>query len=177
MRHVYVNRAAALLATLLVVVAVLFAWARSEGLSLVLLVDQRLLEREAEAPTEGTADDEDWAARGEQVWSEHCSACHARLPHVSELASREGGRSYLIDLVLFGFEGEATIDGERRSFEHPAFDDLADEDLAAVLDHALVAWDEDDASDDVDRYRPEELDEARDRDLAPSEVAERRPDG
>jgi mono/diheme cytochrome c family protein len=176
MRHVYVNRAVIVLATLLVVAALLFAWARSEGLALALLVDQRLLERETETPIEGTAGD-DGAARGEDVWSAHCSACHARLPHVPELAARAGGRSYLIDLVLFGFEGEATIDGERRSFEHPAFGDLADADLAVVLDHTLIAWDEDDTSDDVDRYRPEEIDEARDRDLAPSEVAERRPDG
>jgi hypothetical protein len=211
MRHVYVNRAAIVLAVLLVVSTALFAWWRSQDLALVVFVDADLLavaddadaaaeteaeaetevETEAEAETAGagapadaerdeTAEDPEawaWQVPGGSLYVGACRGCHVRLTHVPELFAADGGRPYLIDLLLFGFEGEAEIDGNLERFEHPPFSDRSDEEIAAVLNHLLVSWgNEDDLPDDAAYYRPGEVEEARDRELTPAEVAERRPD-
>jgi hypothetical protein len=198
MRHVYVNRAAIVLATLLVVSTALFAWWRSQDLALVVFVDADLLaaaddadaevDAEAEARAEVLAADEDdedpadaatwaWQVPGSALYAGACRGCHVRLTHVPELFAADGGRPYLIDLLLFGFEGEAAIDDSLERFDHPPFAERSDEEIAAVLNHLLVSWgNEDDLPDDVAHYRPEEVEEARERELTPAEVAERRPD-
>jgi hypothetical protein len=194
MRHVYVNRAAIVLAVLLVASTALFAWWRSQDLALVLFVEAGLLaadddadaqaaeEAEAEAPAERdeeAVDPEAWAWQvpGGTLYAGACRGCHVRLTHVPELFAADGGRPYLIELLLFGFEGEAPIDGSLERFDHPAFAERSDEEIAAVLNHLLVSWgNEDDLPDDVAYYRPEEVEEARERELTPAEVAERRPD-
>ncbi len=172
MRHVYVNRTAYVLAALLIVSTAAFAWMRSHDLSFVMVIGaDRLAEAE---PRDGDA--WDWRGLGERVYADACAACHSTLPHVPELAAREGGRSFLIDFMLFGFDGEAEIDGASVSFFHDPYDDLSDEQTAAVLNHMLVAWiDRDAPPDDVARFDPEEIDAARAQDLDPQEVAERRP--
>lgn len=214
MRHVYVHRAAIVLAVLLVVAATLFAWWRSRDLALVVFVDANVLataddgadapgeaaaEDGAEAPDDAAAEDgadapddaaaEDvgdddadpeawaWQVPGSSLYAGACRGCHVRLTHVPELVAADGGRPYLIDLLLFGFEGEAEIDGSAERFDHPPFADRTAEELAAVLNHLLVSWGNDDElADDVAHYRPAEVEEARDRELTPVEVAERRPD-
>ena len=172
MRHVYVNRAAYVLAALLIVASAAFAWMRSHDLSFVGFIDaDRLVEAEPR-------DDDtwDWRRLGERVYADSCAACHRTLPHVPELAAREGGRSFLIDFMLFGFDGEAEIEGASVSFYHDPYDDLSDEQTAAVLNHMLVSWvDRDAPPDDVALFDPEEIDAARAQDLEPPEVAERRP--
>jgi hypothetical protein len=196
MRHVYVNRAAIVLAVLLVVSTALFAWWRSQDLALVVLVDASRLEAadgdaeaddeaEAEAEAEADADtaadgaDDDaweWEVLGGALYAGSCRGCHLRLTHVPALVAADGGRAYLIDLLLFGFAGEAEIDGSLERFDHPPFAELSDEDVAGVLNHLLVSWgNEEDLPDDVALYRPAEVAGARDRDLTPAEVAERRP--
>jgi mono/diheme cytochrome c family protein len=179
MRHVYANRAAYLLAALLVVATALFAWLRSEGGTLV-AVDRAANDDAVTGASAETVYDEvdGWAWRelGEQVFVADCQACHARLTHPPELFAAEGGRAYLIDLVLYGFEGEMVIDDSARSVEHPAFAGHDDQALAAVLNHVLVSWDNvEDLPDEPQLYRPDDVDDARDRDLSPEEVAERRP--
>jgi hypothetical protein len=196
MRHVYVNRAAIVLAVLLVVSTALFAWWRSQDLALVVFVDAGLIaslddadtgaEAPADAPAEASAEpDEDaadpegwaWQVPGGTLYAGACRGCHVRLTHVPELVAADGGRSYLIDLLLFGFEGEAEIDGSLERFDHPPFAERSDEEIAAVLNHLLVSWgNEDDLPDDVAYFGPEEVEEARDGELTPVEVAERRPD-
>ena len=171
MRHIYANRAAYLLAALLVVATALFAWLRSEGGTLVAL-DDDVPEVTEFDEVNGWA----WRETGEQVFVADCQGCHVRLTHTPELFTAEGGRSYLIELVLFGFDGEMVIDGSAREVDHPAFAGHDDEQLAAVLNHVLVSWNNaEDLPEDPDLYLPDDIDEARDRDLGPVEVAERRP--
>jgi hypothetical protein len=179
MRHVYVNRAAIVLAVLLVVSTALFAWWRSRDLALVVFVDAGRLEALA-ADDDDRAEPEDWAWQvpGGSFYAGSCRGCHVRLTHVPELFAADGGRPYLIDLLLFGFEGEAPIDGSLERFDHPPFADRSDDDVAAVLNHLLVSWgNEDDLPDDAEFYRPEEVEDARERELTPTEVAELRPGG
>jgi hypothetical protein len=122
MRHVYVNRAAIVLAVLLVVSTALFAWWRSRDLALVVFVDADAGRLEAlAADDDDRAEPEDWAWQvpGGSFYAGSCRGCHVRLTHVPELFAADGGRPYLIDLLLFGFEGEAPIDGSLERFDHP----------------------------------------------------------
>jgi hypothetical protein len=189
MRHVYVNRAAIVLAVLLLASTALFAWWRSQDLALVVLVDAGRFEAaaddgdaeasaDAEEPADDGADAWDWQVRGGSLYVGECRSCHAQVTHVPDLMAAEGGRAYLIDLLLFGFEGEAAIGGRAVRFAHPPFAGLADVEGAAILNHLLTSWgNADDLPDDAELYRPAEVAAARDRDLTPAEVAERRPSG
>lgn len=185
MRHIYVERASLLIALLLILVAALFAAWRSEGLVFVLLADeQRLEEVEAASPAPGEEPESEpgavawaWEDLGAEVYAGQCRTCHADLPHLPELVGREEGRTYLVDLMVFGFRGEARIEGDRVALDHVRFDDLSNEEIAAVLNHALTAWgNEAKLPDDVTLYTPDDVETARDRDLAPEDVAEERPE-
>ena len=171
MRHLYANRAAYLLAGLLVVATALFAWLRSEGGTLIAVDEDRVQDIEGEAWDEAA-----WGPLGEAVYAAECQACHATLTHIPELFAAQDGRSYLIDLMLNGYDGEMVIEGSASSVEHPRFADLDDAELAAVLNHLLVSWGNDEAlPDEPDFYAPPDIEEARDRDLSPEEVAASRP--
>jgi hypothetical protein len=92
---------------------------------------------------------------GASLYVGECRSCHLRLTHVPGLVAADGGRAYLVDFLLFGFDGEAEIDGSLERFDHPPFAELSDEEVAAVLNHLLVSWgNEDDLPDDVEPYRP-----------------------
>ncbi len=173
MKHVYVHRAVYLLATLLVVATAVFAWARSEGVTLIAFERERIAAVEANGNAVAWA----WADQGEAVWVCHCRSCHGRLPHVPELFLAEEGRSYLMAFVLFGYRGTVLIDGQRQALDHPAFGDLSDAQIAAVLNHALVR--SDDAGvlpEEPNFYTSEAIATVRERALDPQAVAEQRPD-
>jgi hypothetical protein len=181
MRHLYVNRATLLIGLLLVLAAALFGWLRSQGLVLVLLIDQDRLEALDEVgddPASAPAPDDAWAWRelGADVFAASCQGCHAELPHLPRFIERGSARDYLVDFMLFGFDGAAVIDGERVAFRHPPFARLGDDELAASLNHSLTAWGNEGALPaGFELYEPETFEERRDLDLTREEVAEERP--
>lgn len=167
MRHVYVNRATYILAALLVLAVVAFGWIRSQGIVITTLADIR---------AEAVEDEWEWQELGRDIYSERCSGCHAQLTHIPELFLAEDGRSYLIDFMLFGYDGEIVIKGDRQDLTHPPFDGLSDEEIAAVLNHMLVSWDNaENLPEEVSFYEVEEIEEARERSLSRQEVAQLRP--
>lgn len=168
MRHVYVNRATYILASLLVVSVLIFAWVRSHDVVIAAAED-----RGAEATAE---QDWEWRESGEEIFRSDCSGCHQRLTHVPELYLADDGPSYLASFLLFGYEGEIVIAGERDDLRHPSFERLSDEEAAAVLNHLLVSWGNDDELPaDIDLYRPEDLARVRAEEREPEEVAAARP--
>ncbi|MDZ7706415.1 MAG: cytochrome c [Trueperaceae bacterium] len=140
-------------------------------------------------PPEASADDapETMAdVDGAQVYATSCASCHgaegAGVPggfpplagHAADLAAAD--RSYLVDVLLYGLNGQITVDGTSYNGVMPGWQQLSDASLAAVLNHVVIAWDEDGAlPPDFDRYAPEDVAEARGRDLGPRDVLERRP--
>lgn len=168
MRHVYVNRATYLLATLLVLSALIFAWVRSSD---VVIASAR--EREESAAVEEAFA---WREQGADIFRSDCSGCHERLTHLPDLYAADGGRSYLATFLLFGYEGETFVPGERGDLRHPSFERLSDEEAAAVLNHMLVSWgNEDDLPADAELYRPADLERIRAEEREPEEVAAARP--
>lgn len=168
MRHIYVNRASYIIAALLLTGVLLIAWVRSQGVILNVLENARTnLET-----TESYA----WQGFGRNVFIGECSACHTRLEGVSNLFQAEGGRTYLVNLMLYGLEGEVMINGELRTLRHPPFAHLNDESLAAVLNYTLVSWGNDRAlPNTIDFYDVDEVANSRARDFSPQEVTELRP--
>lgn len=99
-----------------------------------------------------------WRAVGEETYNTTCAACHqptglgvpGTFPplagHAAAILSHPRGRAYLARLVLYGLEGEITVDDKPFSSAMPPLGELlSDEQLAAALDHVLYSWDNDKA--------------------------------
>lgn len=91
-------------------------------------------------------------ADGASVYS-RCFGCHKSTgegisgifpplaAQTAKVAKAEGGRTYLIDVLLYGLEGEIEVGGKKYNGKMPAFmDQLKDEEIAAVLNHVLASW-------------------------------------
>lgn len=158
------------MAAFVLVLVVSLAFARSAGFAITV---------GAEAPGDVTAqapDDRAWFDVGMEVWDARCYSCHADLTYVPALYLADGGRDYLLDLMLFGVRGEVVIEGVPTNLRHRSYASLDDEEIAAVLNLMLVAWGNDDAlPSEPDFYRPEEVGAARTPERSNEEVLERRP--
>lgn len=90
---------------------------------------------------------------GADVFSSNCSVCHqsdgqgltGTFPPLADVVPRifaaENGRTTLIRILLFGMQGEITISGATYNGNMPSWGaSLSDEEIAAVLNHELTAW-------------------------------------
>ncbi|GLV47781.1 cytochrome c552 [Thermus sp. LT1-2-5] len=114
---------------------------------------------------------------GAQVYT-NCQGCHGLqgegnpplFPplkgHVAKLLGSEGGRSYLLLVVLYGLQGEIQVEGQVYNQVMPGFAWLSDEDLALVLNHLLSFG----APAGILPYTPEEVKAARATPLTPEAV-------
>lgn len=100
---------------------------------------------------QGTPIGEVDTAAGESVYSTTCVACHmqngAGVPsafpplagHFPDLVAAEGGRDYVINVVLYGLSGPIEVDGTPyNSVMTPQM--LDDQQVADVLNYVSVAW-------------------------------------
>jgi mono/diheme cytochrome c family protein len=100
----------------------------------------------------------DGGALGAETYAATCALCHQPtglgLPgtfpplagHAPAILARPGARAYLSRLMLYGLEGEITVDGKPFSTIMPPLGEtLSDEQLAAALNHVLNSWDNDKA--------------------------------
>ena len=101
-------------------------------------------------------------ADGAAAFDMSCAFCHqaggvgvpGQFPRLAgrmgEMASKPEGKKFLPQILLNGMAGRVTVDGEDIVGIMPAFDAMADDDMAAVLsyitalDHAPVAYSADD---------------------------------
>jgi mono/diheme cytochrome c family protein/heme/copper-type cytochrome/quinol oxidase subunit 4 len=112
-------------------------------------------EASSESTTEATAmmAVAEWdKALGEKTFS-NCMACHqangqgipAAFPplagHIPTLYKTEGGRQYIINVVLYGLQGEIEIDSAKyNGIMTPWGPLLKDDQIANVLNFALTSW-------------------------------------
>jgi mono/diheme cytochrome c family protein/heme/copper-type cytochrome/quinol oxidase subunit 4 len=129
----------------------------------------------------------DWdKALGEQTFM-NCLACHqvtglgvppAFPPlagHINELYNVEGGRQYIINVVLYGLQGEMEIVGTKyNGIMTPWGPLLKDEQIAAVLNHELNSWGNDALVKDFTPILPEEVAAERANKLSSQQVYELR---
>jgi hypothetical protein len=159
-----------LMAAFVLLLVVGLALARSAGMAIT-------LGTEAPAVASASAPDErPWYDLGMEVWDARCYSCHADLAYIPELFLADGGRTYLLELMLFGLRGEVVIEGVPTSLRHRSYASLDDEQLSAVLNLMLVAGGNEEALPaDVDFYTREEVAAARSPERSNEEVLERRP--
>ena len=125
-------------------------------------------------------------ALGEQTYN-NCSGCHqasgAGLPgvfpalagHTPTLVAVEGGRSYLIDVLLYGLQGEIVVLETSYNGIMPPWGQFSDEQVAAVLNHVLSAWDNEAAlPEDFAFITPEEVAAQRETAMTAQQVYELR---
>jgi mono/diheme cytochrome c family protein len=97
-----------------------------------------------------------WQTVGAQTYTTYCGVCHqpngkgvpdafpALVGHAPTVLAQPGGRDYLARLVLYGLEGQITIDGKSFNGMMPPWGEaLNDEQLAGALDYVLHSWDND----------------------------------
>ena len=93
------------------------------------------------------------ADAGSRVFAANCAACHqaggtglsGAFPplagHVPDLLKQADGRSYIGKVLLFGLEGEISVNGNAFAGAMPAWSALSDDDIAGVLNYVSTAWD------------------------------------
>lgn len=93
------------------------------------------------------------AQAGQKTYQALCQSCHqptgAGIPgsfpplvgHVPEILAKKDGRTYLISVVLYGFQGEITVKGQKYNGVMPNFGaQLKDKDVADLLTYIATSW-------------------------------------
>ena len=93
------------------------------------------------------------SALGSKTYTANCAACHQEnglgvkgafpplAGHAVNLLGQNGGRAYLMRVLLFGVEGAINVNGASFSGAMPAWAALDDAAIAATLNHVFSAWD------------------------------------
>jgi mono/diheme cytochrome c family protein len=174
MRHFLANIATYTIALLLIGGAALFAWMRSAQL---VLTDEE---------TMVAGFDPDWAAQfdwrdlGARSYRANCLNCHGAdgegwdqypgIGHTGRLLREEGGRQYLIDLHLFG------LTSDRWRAPMPPMGHIQDIELAAVINHVLTRFGNQDDLGGAALLAPGEIEARRAERRSPAQVNQDRPD-
>jgi mono/diheme cytochrome c family protein len=144
----------------------------------------------AEAPADDPAAQAAAAVDGQAVYAANCASCHqtdgqgiaGAFPplaggHAADLVQAEGGREYLVYGLLYGVQGRIEVAGQAYNGLMPAWQQLSDAEIAAVLSYVIRAWDNAQALEaDVPDFAADEIAEARGEGLTSSEVLDLRPD-
>jgi len=85
-------------------------------------------------------------------------------------SSELSGRTYLIHLLLFGLQGEIAAGGITYKGIMPAWPQLSNTEIAAVLNHILSNWENSSLLNQFVPYTAEEIAEQRDLGLTPQDV-------
>jgi mono/diheme cytochrome c family protein len=142
---------------------------------------------EAEEPVEAVAEafDWDWQDLGAQAYA-NCVACHqpngqgvpGAFPplagHMPELYNVEGGREFLIEVLLYGLQGPIAVHGQSYNGLMPPFAHLSDEQIAAVLNHTLTEWGNAEELEEFIPLVPDEVAALRGQGISSSEMLQRR---
>jgi len=116
---------------------------------------------------------------GGQLYAVNCASCHgpagAGIPgvfppmagHAAELAAQD--RPYLIASLLYGLQGPIVVDGVNYSGVMPAWSQLTDEELAAVLNYIVEM-----GGPEVEPFDADEVAAQRGKGWSPADVLEYR---
>jgi len=93
------------------------------------------------------------ADAGSRIYAANCAACHQAggtgmadafpplAGHFPDLLKPADGRTYVGKVLLFGLEGQISVNGSNYAGAMPAWQALSDSDIAAVLNYVSSAWD------------------------------------
>lgn len=118
----------------------------------------------------------------EAAYMSSCSSCHAAtgagIPqvfpplagHMDDVYNADGGREYIMNVMLYGLTGSITVDGVTYGGAMPAWASLSDETLAGAYNHIVTAWGNEDSITDFEPVTPEEFAGQRGLGLSTSDV-------
>ena len=175
-----------------------FCWsrARGPGLKLALALSAFALSTglvggsRALAQTAAPAGNFQWQALGARTYDDNCSGCHQRsgrgiaggfpplAGHAPEVLAQKGS-GFMARLVLFGMTGAIEVEGTQYDGNMPSWgESLKDNEIAAVIDYVLTAWDNDrQLPKDFKPIAPSDIAAARAENLTPEQVYARRQQG
>ncbi len=148
--------------------------------------DESTAGEDTEDEQEESGTDFDWQDLGKTTYNS-CQACHqvngegipGAFPplkgHMAELYNAEGGRKYIINVVIYGLQGEIEVQATTYSSAMSQHKFLSDEQIAAVLNHELSSWGNDELLEEFSPILPSEVTAERENDFSPQEVLELRP--
>lgn len=125
------------------------------------------------------------AGEGESIYNANCASCHqatgqgvpGAFPplagHVPDILAAEGGRDYLVNVLLYGLQGEIQVQGQTYNGVMPAWQQLSDQQLADVLTYISTAW-ENTPPEGFEPFSPDQVAAQRDASLSAQQVYERR---
>ena len=123
----------------------------------------------------------DWQQLGEQAYS-NCTSCHqadgqgiaGAFPplagHLPSVYNVDGGREYIINVLLYGLQGEIQIDGQSYNGVMTAWGQLSNEEIAAVINHELTTWGNESALQNFQPLQPDEVEALRGQGLSATDV-------
>jgi mono/diheme cytochrome c family protein len=123
---------------------------------------------------------------GRAIYNRNCIGCHqgngGGIPgafpplarHTPDLYAAEGGRSYLINVLLYGLQGPIAVQGANYTGVMPAWSQLSDDDVAVVLDYILNDFGNADLIESYQPYNADEVAAERGKNLSPSDVLDLR---
>jgi mono/diheme cytochrome c family protein len=119
---------------------------------------------------------------GQALYGQYCAACHQAngqgLPgafpplagHVGEILAQKGGRAYLIQVVLFGLQGQIRVKGQAYNGAMPAWEaQLKDDQIAAILNYLASSFGNKPPA-GFKPFAPEEVKAERAKKLTPQKV-------
>lgn len=92
------------------------------------------------------------AQSGAQLFQQNCIFCHAEngqgrvgafpplVGYTTDIVKLAGGRTHLVNVLLYGLQGSIKVKGNTFNGVMPAFAHLSDEQVANVLNQILTAW-------------------------------------
>ena len=125
---------------------------------------------------------------GQSVYLQNCVMCHQATgaglpgafppltPHAAQLAKKPQGRTYLVNLLLYGLLGPIQVAGAPyNNVMPPLGSKLSNAEVAAVLNYILHAWDNGPALGTFAPITPAEVAAARSTPRGPQENQQHRP--
>ena len=122
---------------------------------------------------------------GESVFTANCVSCHQAngqgIPgafptlanHVPSLYNAD--RAYLINVLLYGLQGQIQVNGQSYNGVMTAWGQLSDQEIADVLNYISTAWDNNQNLQGFEAYTPEDIAAERNKGLSSSDVYSQRP--
>lgn len=123
----------------------------------------------------------DWQQVGEQAYS-NCTSCHqangqgvpGAFPplagHLPDVYNTDGGREYILNVLLYGLQGEIQIGGQSYNGVMNAWSQLSNEEIAAVINHELTSWNNEGNLQNFQPIQPDEVESLRGQGLSASDV-------
>lgn len=119
---------------------------------------------------------------GQALYGQYCASCHQAngqgLPgafpplagHLQEILGKKEGRAYLIDVVLFGLQGQIQVKGQSYNGNMPAWEaQLKDDQIATLLNYLASSFGNKPPA-GFKPYTPDEVKKERAKKLSPQKV-------